>query len=260
MHLAGSVRRAVPGTPLAWCLPMAARPPTSAPAKAHTGTSMEEERLLLQTLSEDGHAQLDLTTVLEMSKAVSSEIVLDRLVERLVALAVEHAGAVRGLLIVPAAEEGLRIEAEAVAGSNRGDRAALSRSCVAHRASVVHSSARRAHAADRESRRDSGSESFRGGPLLRPRPLAIRALRAACASGRARGAPLSREWAHLTRVHACPRRASARAGFPGRHFTGECAPLQRATPHGPVPGRGAEAQSHGIVRVARRAGQYRLVR
>jgi len=60
--------------------------------------------------------QLDLTTVLEISKAVSTEIVLDRLVERIVAIAVEHVGAVRGLLIFPTREEGLRVEAEALVG------------------------------------------------------------------------------------------------------------------------------------------------
>ena len=62
--------------------------------------------------------QLDLSTVLEMSKAVSSEIVLERLVERLMALAVEHAGAVRGLLILPLKDDAPRIEAEALAGTN----------------------------------------------------------------------------------------------------------------------------------------------
>ncbi|MET0791959.1 MAG: PAS domain S-box protein [Polyangiaceae bacterium] len=62
--------------------------------------------------------QLDLATVLEMSKAVSSEIVLERLVERLMALAVEHAGAVRGLLILPMKDAAPRIEAEALAGTN----------------------------------------------------------------------------------------------------------------------------------------------
>jgi len=59
--------------------------------------------------------QLDLATVLEMSKAVSSEIVLEKLVERLMAIAVEHAGAVRGLLILPVRDAGHRIEAEALA-------------------------------------------------------------------------------------------------------------------------------------------------
>jgi PAS domain S-box-containing protein len=73
----------------------------------------------MPAVSEEGHAQLDLTTVLEMSKAVSSEIVLDRLIERLVAIAVEHAGATRGLLILAVPEEGLRIEAEALTRETR---------------------------------------------------------------------------------------------------------------------------------------------
>ncbi len=56
--------------------------------------------------------QLDLAAVVETSQAVSSEIVLDRVIHRLMVLAVEHAGAERGLLIHPRGEE-LRIEAEA---------------------------------------------------------------------------------------------------------------------------------------------------
>ena len=59
--------------------------------------------------------ELDLSTVVEMSQAVSSEIVLDQLVERLLALAVEHAGAARAVLILPA-RKGHRIAAEALAG------------------------------------------------------------------------------------------------------------------------------------------------
>ena len=58
--------------------------------------------------------QLDVATVLEISHAVSSEIVLERLVERLMAIAIQHAGAVRGLLITPT-RGGLRIEAAALA-------------------------------------------------------------------------------------------------------------------------------------------------
>jgi signal transduction histidine kinase len=56
--------------------------------------------------------QLDLATVLKMSQAVSSEIILDDLVERLLVLAVENAGAERCLLIRPRGDEH-RIEAEA---------------------------------------------------------------------------------------------------------------------------------------------------
>jgi PAS domain S-box-containing protein len=55
---------------------------------------------------------LDLTTVIKVSQAVSGEIVLERLIHRLMRAAIEHAGAERGLLIVPQGDE-LRIEAEA---------------------------------------------------------------------------------------------------------------------------------------------------
>ena len=58
---------------------------------------------------------LDLATVVKMSQAVSEEIVLDRLIERLLVIAVEHAGAVRGLLVLPDGND-LRIEAEATTG------------------------------------------------------------------------------------------------------------------------------------------------
>ena len=56
--------------------------------------------------------QLDLATVLKMSQAVAGEIILDDLVERLLVLAVENAGAERCLLILPRGDE-QRIEAEA---------------------------------------------------------------------------------------------------------------------------------------------------
>ena len=56
--------------------------------------------------------QLDLATVSEVSDALSSEIELDRLLERLMQIALENAGASRGLLILPWKGEP-RIEAEA---------------------------------------------------------------------------------------------------------------------------------------------------
>ncbi len=64
--------------------------------------------------------QLDLSTVLEMSKSVSSEIEMDRLVERVVLIAVEQSGAPRGLLITTGAD-GARVEAEALAHASRID-------------------------------------------------------------------------------------------------------------------------------------------
>src|SRR4051812_38737413 len=62
--------------------------------------------------------QLDLAAVVETSQAVSGEIVLDRLIHRLLTVAVEHAGAARGLLILPSGDQ-QRIEAEATTDHNR---------------------------------------------------------------------------------------------------------------------------------------------
>ena len=56
---------------------------------------------------------LDLATVIKVSQAVSGEIVLEKLIDTLMRTAIEHAGAERGLLIVPRGDE-LRIEAEAI--------------------------------------------------------------------------------------------------------------------------------------------------
>jgi PAS domain S-box-containing protein len=56
---------------------------------------------------------LDLATVLQVSQAVSGEIVLEKLVETLLRTAIEHAGAERGLLILPRGGE-LSIRAEAI--------------------------------------------------------------------------------------------------------------------------------------------------
>ncbi|MDB5864761.1 MAG: multi-sensor signal transduction multi-kinase, partial [Betaproteobacteria bacterium] len=65
-----------------------------------------------------GH--LDIETVLKASQALSSEIVLPRLIEKLMRIAVEHAGAERGLLILAHGDEP-QIEAEATIGQGRVD-------------------------------------------------------------------------------------------------------------------------------------------
>ena len=59
--------------------------------------------------------QLDLRTVMKISQAVSGEVVAEKLIETLMLIAVEHAGAVRGLLILQRGEEHW-IEAEARIG------------------------------------------------------------------------------------------------------------------------------------------------
>jgi PAS domain S-box-containing protein len=61
---------------------------------------------------------LDLATVIKVSQAVSGEIVLENLIDTLMRTAIEHAGAERGLLILPQGDD-LRIEAEATTGLDR---------------------------------------------------------------------------------------------------------------------------------------------
>jgi GAF domain-containing protein len=55
---------------------------------------------------------LDVASVVKSSQAVSSEIVIPKLIERLMTIALENAGADRGLLILPAAHD-YSIQAEA---------------------------------------------------------------------------------------------------------------------------------------------------
>jgi PAS domain S-box-containing protein len=73
----------------------------------------EEPRLRPSTTVFDiAVANFDAATVIKASQAVSGEIVADRLIGALMTIALEHAGAERGLLILPHGN-GYRIEAEA---------------------------------------------------------------------------------------------------------------------------------------------------
>jgi PAS domain S-box-containing protein len=65
------------------------------------------------TLAAPAAEQLDLKTALKVSEEISGEMVLERLIDRVLRTAIEHAGAQRGLLIVPRGDE-LRIKAEAM--------------------------------------------------------------------------------------------------------------------------------------------------
>ena len=57
---------------------------------------------------------LDLATMVEVSQALSGEMVLEKLIDKLMRAALEHAGAERGLLIVPRGDK-LQIQADAIA-------------------------------------------------------------------------------------------------------------------------------------------------
>jgi PAS domain S-box-containing protein len=58
--------------------------------------------------------QLDLATVIEVSQAISGEMILEKLIDKVMRAAIEHAGAERGLLISVRGEE-LQTDAEAIA-------------------------------------------------------------------------------------------------------------------------------------------------
>ena len=60
---------------------------------------------------------LDLATVIKVSQAVSGEMVLETLIDRIMRAAIEHAGAERGLLILPRGDE-LQMEAEVTTSGN----------------------------------------------------------------------------------------------------------------------------------------------
>jgi PAS domain S-box-containing protein len=78
---------------------------------------LREERVPTSVTATFGASveQLDVETVVKASHALSSEIVLPKLIEKLMRIAVEHAGAERGVLILLRGDEPL-IEAEATAG------------------------------------------------------------------------------------------------------------------------------------------------
>ena len=62
--------------------------------------------------------QLDVASIVKASQALSSEIELPKLIERLMTIAIENGGADRGLLILPAGEDYL-IQAQAKATGDR---------------------------------------------------------------------------------------------------------------------------------------------
>ena len=74
-------------------------------------------KTLLRIAVEHAGAERGLLILFQGDEPVSSEIVLERLIDTLMRTAIEQAGAERGLLIVPRGPE-LRIEAEATTGDD----------------------------------------------------------------------------------------------------------------------------------------------
>ena len=116
--------------------------------------SSEKEEPVLGPTSTIGTPveHLDLATVIKVSQAVSGEIVLEKLIDTLMRTAIEHAGAERGLLILPRGMD-QRIEAEA---TTSGDTIVVRlrearRAALALPESIVHYVV--AHPGKRDSRR-----------------------------------------------------------------------------------------------------------
>jgi PAS domain S-box-containing protein len=84
-------------------------------AQLDQGRVRQQAPLVLKPTIEAPVEQLDLAMVIKMSQAVAGEIVLEKLVETLMVIAIEHAGADRGLLILPRGGQ-FQIEAEARSG------------------------------------------------------------------------------------------------------------------------------------------------
>jgi PAS domain S-box-containing protein len=75
----------------------------------------QQAPLVLKPTIEAPVEQFDLAMIIKMSQAVAGEIVLEKLIETLMVIAVEHAGADRGLLLLPRGSR-YRIEAGATSG------------------------------------------------------------------------------------------------------------------------------------------------
>jgi len=76
---------------------------------------LQQAPLVLKPTIEAPVEQFDLAMVIQMSQAVAGEIVLEKLIETLMVIAVEHAGADRGLLLLSRGGR-YRIEAGATSG------------------------------------------------------------------------------------------------------------------------------------------------
>ena len=173
--------------------------------------------------------QLDAEAVARASQALSSEIVLPKLIERLMQIVLEHAGAERGLLILLRGSEPL-IEAQATTGHGRVDvhvrQTEITSSDLPK--SALHYAIRTQErvllddaATDNVYSTDEYVRQNRSNPYY------------ACQSSNKHRSSAHFIWktTRLRRFHAGPGCSVAVAGFASRHFAGECRPLYRsATP------------------------------
>jgi PAS domain S-box-containing protein len=85
--------------------------------QSHSHVTMDQPLLQVANTISVPVDYLDLSKVIEVLQAVSSETILDKLITIVVRISIEQAGANRGVLILPQGSE-FRIEAEAMTGSD----------------------------------------------------------------------------------------------------------------------------------------------
>ena len=181
---------------------------------------------------------LDLATVLKVSQAVSGEVVLEKLVETLLRTAIEHAGAQRGLLLVPRSGE-LLIRAEAnISGSSVQVRLCeMALAATELPESVVHYAARTRESVMLDDA--SAQNPFSADEYFRQK----RARSVLCLPLIKRGALVAllypRKQPDLSRLHPGKSRGVARAGIASGHVARDQPPLPG------TPGTGSEDQTTG---------------
>ncbi len=168
---------------------------------------------------------LDLATVIKVSQAVSSEMVLEKLIDTLMRTAIEQAGAERGLLIL-AHEPEQRIAAEAVAG---GDAVVVHLSdepvtAAAMPRSVLHYVI---HARESVILHAAAQSPFADDPYIRERQARSNSLPALDQSGQAHRRALPREQSGAGRLRANPDRGAEAARFAGGDGAGERSLVRR---------------------------------
>ena len=161
---------------------------------------------------------LDLATVLEVSRAVSGETDLEKLIATILRLSLEHAGADRGLLILPSGDAH-RINAEATIGSD-GTRVELRHAPITSAdlpASVFdHVLRTREIVLLQEA---SGANAFSDDEYLRRQRVRSVICLPLLKQTRAGRSDLPREQSDIRRPDRCPDGAFGAARHPGGHFT-----------------------------------------
>ena len=168
-----------------------------------------------------------------------------KLIETLMVIALEHAGAERGLLILPRGDE-LRIEAEATTGRDTVE--VTSRQARSARRTLPESVLRYVMRTQESVMLDDASDAnpFSGRrvypPEARRSVLCLPLVKQAQADRRA----LPREQPDAARVHAGADRGAEAAGLAGRDLAGECPSLLRELRHTRgLSGGGAEVSRTG---------------